>query len=184
MPGNAVHFDRQRTPCSSFATKEFFLLTARQVFRKIKQKMGCCGPSRTEMQTHRERRREVEGCLKCGKEVPVGSVVYVCGVCSEKVTFCRRCRVTDWRPRGCSLGHPLHAERVNLEVDPSLINAAGSVAAKLAACFKVCHPSALCCSYCCRCPCPAHRDPLAQDICPAPMHRAPDRRDVPLVIVR
>ena len=40
---------------------------------------------------HDKRRREIEGCIRCGLEIRPGNQVMVCGVRTERWTMCIAC---------------------------------------------------------------------------------------------
>ena len=84
------------------------------------------------MKIHRSRRRLVEGCVGCGREIPPGSTVLVCGIRLERFTVCGRRECLDKMPSA-----EFHREMVMLEVDPSPIKACAFAAEALRATFIV-----------------------------------------------
>ena len=70
--------------------------------------------------------------MACGREVPPGSTVLVCGVRTERFTVCER---RECRASVSSI--EFYPEMVNLEVDPSPITACTSAAEALRVTFEV-----------------------------------------------
>ena len=83
---------------------------------------------------HRIRRREVSGCIRCGKEILPGHQLMVCGERFERWTICMRCYGSG--PNQCTT--PMYRETVLWEVDPGpAIASCATVAAALAATLEV-----------------------------------------------
>ena len=84
------------------------------------------------MKIHRSRRRVVEGCVSCGREVPPGDTVFVCGIRAERFTVCERSTCRKKMPSA-----EFHPETVLLEVDPSAIEACTTAAEVLRVTLEV-----------------------------------------------
>ena len=83
---------------------------------------------------HNIRRREIEGCVKCGREIRPGNKVMVCGMRFERWTACLNC----YENNHLEFKTPMYSEEVLWEVDPgpALMNCT-TVSLALKAVFNV-----------------------------------------------
>lgn len=93
---------------------------------------------RKSLKIHRERCRQVYGCLACGVELYPGDTFYLCGYCgdgfAESFSWCPKCYGSRTHH------HRMYREIVPLEVDPISIVTAGSASEALMAALKLYGP--------------------------------------------
>ena len=101
--------------------------------------MWCCGNklegknSSKELE-HNKRRREIEGCVKCGKEIRPGNQVMVCGLRFDRWTVCYNC----YKKRFHEFCTPMYSEIVLWEIDPGpFLKNCSTVSSALKAVFNV-----------------------------------------------
>ena len=83
---------------------------------------------------HNNRRREVEGCVKCGREIRPGNQVMVCSMRFERWTVCLKC----YRRKRGEFKTPMYSEKVLWEVDPGpALRTCSTVSSALKALFDV-----------------------------------------------
>ena len=101
--------------------------------------MWCCFKKSKDTVSARElqhniRRREIEGCVKCGREIRPGKELMVCGMRFERWTVCLNC----YENNHLEFKTPMYSEEVLWEVDPgpALMNCT-TVSLALEAVFNV-----------------------------------------------
>jgi thioester reductase-like protein len=83
---------------------------------------------------HQERVRRSDGCQRCGRRVWPGESIMCCPVCEPDMRWCLACHGADRHP------HAMVREAVNLEVDPSRLDAVHSVPEALLVVFDLYAP--------------------------------------------